>query len=125
MTAVDIKRHTPGWWSLANVAQIVFFIATILGALGIIVSALVAAIGSGTLPGWCWAVSIGLLVVGIIGSVVTSVMAKSARHKGAQEAAAEVDRSLRDAVGRVAQSSYLQPVKTVIGEHRKAHELLS
>lgn len=125
VTAVDIKRHTPGWWSLANVAQIVFFIATILGALGIIVSALVAAIGSGTLPGWCWAVSIGLLVVGIIGSVVTSVMAKSARHKGAQEAAAEVDRSLRDAVGRVAQSSYLQPVKTVIGEHRKAHELLS
>lgn len=124
VTAVDIKRHTPGWWSLANVLQIVFFIATILGALGIIISAVVAAVGSGTLPGWCWAVSIGLFVIGVIGSIITSVMAKSARNRGADEAASEVDRRLREAVGRVAQSSYLQPVKSVIGEHRKTYELL-
>ncbi|MCD1284670.1 MULTISPECIES: GTPase [unclassified Brevibacterium] len=125
VTAVDIQRRSPGWWSLANLAQIVFFLATILGALGIIVSAIVAIVGSGTLPGWCWVLSIGLFVLGVIGSVVTSVMAKSARLKGANEAAGEVDRSLRDAVGQVAQSSYLQPVKTVIGEHRKAYELLA
>ena len=87
-------------------------------------SALVAAIGSGALPTWCWIVSFGLFVIGVIGSFVTSLVAKTARAKGAKEAAAEVDGKLRDAVGRVAQSSYLNPVKTVIGEHRQAYEML-
>ena len=50
VTAVDITRQTPGWWSLANAAQIVFFVATIIGVIGIIASALIAAIGSGALP---------------------------------------------------------------------------
>nr|WP_246475888.1 GTPase [Brevibacterium renqingii] len=124
VTAVDIKRQVPGWWSLANVFQMIFFAATIIGVIGVIASALVAAIGSGTLPVWCWIVSIGLLVIGLIGSLVTSLMAKSARSRGAKEAAAEVDGRLRDAVGRVARSSYLDPVKVVIGEHRRAYEML-
>lgn len=124
VTAVDITRQNPGWWSLANAAQIVFFVATIIGVIGIIASALIAAIGSGALPAWCWIVSIGVFVIGVIGSLVTSLMARSARSRGANEAAAEVDARLREAVGRVARSSYLDPVKVVIGEHRKAYELL-
>src|SRR5699024_12488960 len=53
VTAVDITRQSPGWWSLATAAQIVFFVATIIGVIGIIASALIAAIGSGALPAWC------------------------------------------------------------------------
>ncbi|WP_432791553.1 GTPase [Brevibacterium sp. K11IcPPYGO002] len=124
VTAVEITRQSPGWWSLAHTLQIIFFVASLIGLLGIIVSALVAAIGSGALPAWCWIVSCGLFVIGCIGSFVTSLMAKSARARGAEEAAAEVDGRLRDAVGGVAQSSYLNPVKTVIGEHRRAYEML-
>ena len=124
VTAVEITRQSPGWWSLAHTLQIVFFVASIVGLLGIIASALVAVIGSGALPAWCWIVSMGLFLIGVIGSFVTSLMAKSARAKGAKEAAAEVDGRLRDAVGRVAQSSYLNPVKSVIGEHRQAYEML-
>ena len=125
VTAVDIQRQTPGWWSLANVLQIIFFVATILGLLGIIATAVLAIALPGALPAWTWIVSIGLLVVGVIGSVVTSAIAKSARMRGAREAADEVDRSLRDAVGRVAQSSYLKPVNAVISEHRRAYETLN
>ncbi|MCF2588328.1 GTPase [Brevibacterium sp. UCMA 11752] len=124
VTAVDIKPQTPGWWSLARFLQIIFFIATILGLLGVIATAILAIVVPGALPGWSWIVSIGLLVVGIIGSVVTSVIAKSARNKGANEAASDVDRKLREAVGSVAQSSYLEPVNAVIGEHRRAYETL-
>lgn len=90
-----------------------------------IVTAVVALVGSGAVPGWTWAVSIGLLALGIIGSVVTSLVAKSARHKGADEAARDVDGKLRSAVGSVAQSSYLQPVNAVIAEHRRAYDMLS
>jgi GTP-binding protein EngB required for normal cell division len=125
VTAVDITRQNPGWWSLANALQIIFFVATIVGVIGVIVSALVAALGSGSLPTWCWILSIGILVIGLIGSLITSLMSKSARSRGAKDAAAEVDGKLRDAVGRVAQSSYLDPVKRVIGEHRRAFEMLS
>nr|WP_232488142.1 GTPase [Brevibacterium antiquum] len=124
VTAVDIKPQTPGWWSLARFLQIIFFIATILGLLGVIATAILAIVVPGALPGWSWIVSIGLLVVGIIGSVVTSVIAKSARNKGANQAASDVDRKLREAVGSVAQSSYLEPVNAVIGEHRRAYETL-
>ena len=123
VTAVEITRQSPGWWSLAHTLQIVFFVASIVGLLGIIASALVAVIGSGALPAWCWIVSMGLFLIGVIGSFVTSLMAKSARAKGAKEAAAEVDGRLRDAVGRVLK--FLpQPVKSVIGEHRQAYEML-
>lgn len=125
VTAVDIQRQTPGWWSIANVLQIIFFAATILGLLGIIVTAVLTIAAPGSLPGWSWIVSIGVLAMGIIGSVITSVIAKSARSKGASEAASDVDRRLRDAVGSVAQSSYLRPVKAVIDEHRKAYETLN
>ena len=125
VTAVDIKPQTPGWWSLAKVLQIIFFVATILGLLGVIATAVLAFVLPELLPGWAWIVSIGLLVVGIIGSVVTSMIAKSSRSKGASEAANAVDRSLRDAVGRVAQSSYLRPVNAVIDEHRRAYESLN
>lgn len=125
VTAVDIQRQTPGWWSLAHILQTIFFVATVLGLLGIIVTAVLAVAIPGALPAWTWIVSIGLLVVGVIGSVVTSTIAKSARTRGAGEAADEVDRSLRDAVGRVAQSSYLQPVNAVIAEHRRAYETLN
>lgn len=124
VTAVDITRQSPGWWSVANALQIIFFAATIIGVIGLIVSALVAAVGSGSLPTWCWILSAGVLVIGLIGSLITSLMSKSARSRGAKEAAAEVDGKLRDAVGRVAQSSYLDPVKHVIGEHRRAYEML-
>src|SRR5699024_3094746 len=85
VTAVDITRQSPGWWSLANAAQIVFFVATNIGVIGIIASALIAAIGSAALPAWCWIVSIGLFVIGVIGSLVTSLMARSARSRGANE----------------------------------------
>lgn len=124
VTAVDIKPQTPGWWSVAKFLQIIFFIATILGLLGVIATAILAFVVPGALPGWSWALSIGLLVIGIIGSIVTSLIAKSARSKGADEAASDVDRKLRDAVGSAAQSSYLEPVNAVIDEHRRAYETL-
>jgi ABC-type multidrug transport system fused ATPase/permease subunit len=110
---------------MAHALQIIFFVLTILGFLGIIVSALVALIGSGALPTWCWVVSIVVFLIGVVGSFITTLVAKSARRKGANEAASEVDGKLRDAVGRVAQSSYLDPVKHVIGEHREAYEKLA
>lgn len=125
VTAVDIQRQTPGWWAVANILQIIFFVATILGLLGVIVTGVLSIALPGSLPGWSWLVSIGLFVVGVIGSVITSVIAKSARSRGANEAAGDVDRSLREAVGSVARSSYLQPVNAVINEHRRAYETLN
>lgn len=125
VTAVDIQRQSPGWWSMTNALQIIFFIATLLGLLGLIAQGILALIGSTALPSWSWAVTIGLLVLGIIGSIVTSAIAKNARKKGAEAAARDVDQRLRAAVGQVAQSSYLQPVNSVVDEHRQAYERLN
>lgn len=125
VTAVDIERRTPGWWSLANVLQVIFFLATIIGALGLIVVAALELAAPGAMPWWTWAVTIGVLVLGILGSVITSVSARNARNKGANEAAAAVDADLRSAVAHAAQSSYLQPVNAVIATHRDAYQRLA
>ncbi len=124
VTAVDIQRQTPGWWSVAHVLQIVFFVATLVGLLGLIVQAVLALAAPTALPGWSWAVTAGLFVIGVVGSIITSVVAKSARNKGAEGAAREVDERLRRAVGEVAESSYLQPVIAVVDEHRGAYDKL-
>jgi hypothetical protein len=62
---VDITRQEP-WLVVAraHVCQIDLLRRdSIVGLLGVIASALVAAIGSGTpCLAWCWIVSIGLLV---------------------------------------------------------------
>jgi hypothetical protein len=71
-------------------------------------------------------VSIGLLVIGVIGSA--HHLADGEVRPQQRGEAKRVPRStpeLRDAVGQVAQSSYLEPVKAVIGEHRRAYEMLS
>ncbi|RBP66459.1 GTP-binding protein EngB required for normal cell division [Brevibacterium sanguinis] len=124
VTAVDIQRQTPGWWSLAHALQIMFFVATILGLLGLIAQAVVAVAAPSALPGWSWAVTGGLLVLGVVGSLVTSLVAKTARIRGADAAARDVDSRLRGAVGQVAESSYLQPVIAVVDDHRQAYERL-
>ncbi|RAG74345.1 ABC transporter, partial [Burkholderia multivorans] len=122
---VDIASRTPGWWAIANALQINFFLATITGAFSFIVVAAIAVATPGAMPWWAWAASIGVLVLGILGSIITSVVAKSARNRGADEAAAAVDADLRSAVAHAAQSSYLQPVNAVIATHRDAYQRLA
>lgn len=125
VTAVDIERQTPGWWSLVRTLQMLFFVLTVVGVLAIVAVGLVMVLAPGAILGWLgWAGAIGLVLIGVAGSVITSVSARGARDRGADAAAGDVDRRLRNAVGQVAQSSYLEPVISVVSEHRDAYDRL-
>ncbi|QCP05492.1 GTPase [Brevibacterium sp. CS2] len=123
VTAVDIERRTPGWWGVAGFFQILFFLATVIGALWL-VAQLVLMFAGVLVDGspWLWIVPGALLGIGIIGSIVTSVTAASARAKGAREAGAEVDERLREAVQRAAAGSYLEPITAILGEHKAVYD---
>lgn len=125
VTAVSIEQKQPGWWAAAGFFQLLFFLATLIGAVWLVlqlillVSGMTAVVdGSPVL----WIVPGALFALGIVGSIVTSVIAGSARAKGAKAAAAEVDEQLREAVARAAAGSYLQPITTILSEHRAVYD---
>lgn len=126
VTAVRIERRRPGWWALASVLQMLLFLATVIGALWLIIQLVLlfagvdAAAGSAPL----WIAPGALLMLGIIGSVITSSTAAAARRKGAKEAADDVTERLTQAVHHAAASSYLAPISDVLREHREVYDRL-
>jgi hypothetical protein len=123
VTAVEIERRKPSWWNVAGFFQVLFFLATVVGALWLILQLVL--VFSGVLTGggaWLWTTPAVLLVGGIVGSAVTSALAGSARGRGAREAGAEVDERLRDAVQQAAAGSYLEPITAILREHRSVYD---
>lgn len=124
VTAVDIERRSPGWWNVAGFFQILFFVATVVGGLWLVVQGLLALFAGLVVDAspWLWIVPGALLVVGIVGSIITSVTAASARARGAQEAGDEVEARLREAVGQAAAGSYLEPITAILSEHKAVYD---
>lgn len=124
VTAVDIERRSPGWWNVAGFFQILFFVATVVGGLWLVAQGLLALFAGLVVDAspWLWIVPGALLVVGIVGSIITSVTAASARARGAQEAGDEVEARLREAVGQAAAGSYLEPITAILSEHKAVYD---
>lgn len=117
VTAVDIEPRTPGWWTTAKVLQILFFALTVIGVLGFLVPVLMTVLGTGA-GLWHWLIPAVLVLIGAVGSLVTSSWAAGARRRGAKQAADDADAALRDAVRSAAESSYLDPIVAVLTRHR-------
>lgn len=127
VTAVRIQRRTPGWWTLAGVLQNLFFLATVIGALWLLVQLVVLLLAGVDVTSGSrllWIIPVALLLIGITGSVITCLAAASARRKGAKEAADEVAEQLTQAVHSAAASSYLAPITGVLREHREVYDSL-
>nr|WP_272902316.1 GTPase [Brevibacterium daeguense] len=123
VTAVEIERRKPSWWNVAGFFQVLFFLATVVGALWLLLQLVL--VFSGVLIGGSallWTIPAVLLVGGIVGSAITSAVAASARARGAREAGAEVDERLRDAVQQAAAGSYLEPITAILREHRSVYD---
>ena len=126
VTAVRIERRKPGWWTLAGVLQNLFFLATVIGALWLVIQLVLLLTGVDVTAGstLLWIIPGALLLIGITGSVITSLAAASARRKGAKEAADDVAERLTQAVHSAAASSYLAPITGVLREHREVYDSL-
>lgn len=122
ITAVEVPRRQPGWWTMAGILQVLFFAATVIG-LGWLVIQIIAMIGVGFEPGpFLWIVPVVLFVGGVIGSFVVSSWASGARKKGAVEAADSITERLQAAVRSTAESAFLEPITAVVDDHRRIHD---
>jgi GTP-binding protein EngB required for normal cell division len=124
VTGVQITTTPPGWWATARFFQWLFFILTLVGLIGT-VAAIVLAVAGTTGVSWpVWIAGPVALLVGLIGSLVTSRSAKGGRDRGADEAEARVHRDLEQAVLAAAAGSYLAPVTEVLAEHKAVFDSL-
>lgn len=122
ITAVEVPRRQPGWWTLAGILQVLFFTATVLG-LGWLIFQIIAMLGVGFEPGlFLWIVPVVLFVGGVIGSFVVSAWASRARRAGAVEAADSITERLQAAVRSTAESAFLEPITAVVDDHRRIHD---
>ncbi|GAA4506222.1 GTPase [Brevibacterium yomogidense] len=122
ITAVDVPRPQPGWWTLAGILQVLFFVATCLGLTWLVVQIL-AIVGVGFDPNpVLWIAPAVLLIGGVIGSFVVSAWASSKRQKGAVDAAGTITERLHEAVRSTAESAFLDPITAVVEEHRRIHD---
>lgn len=123
--SVGIEVVNPGWWRVAKFFQTLFFILTILGLLWLVVDGILLAMSLDPGGLLMWIIPAGLLVVGIIGSIITSSSAASARRKGAEAQATKVRDDLTAAVRKAAEGSYLEPISSVLREHKEVYDALS
>ena len=65
------------------------------------------------------------LVIGIIGSIITSVLAANARRKGADDARAQVEEDIERAVHSAATDNVFEPVTRLLRKHRETYDALS
>ena len=125
ITAVEVPRTQPGWWTAAGILQILFFLATCLGLVWLVLQILaILGLGFGAGP-LLWAVPVLLLVGGVVGSFIVSSWASRKRQEGAREAAADIRERLQSAIRSTAESSFLEPITAVVDEHRRIHDGLS
>lgn len=124
VTGVHLERPTPGWWGAARFFQVLFFVLTIIGALALVAGIIAAVLGLLDGSPLLWIVPAGVLVLGAVGSLITSVLAAGARLRGADRAAAQVRERMADAIGRAAAGSYFAPIAQVLAEHRAIYDAL-
>ena len=125
ITAVPVPRTQPGWWTAAGILQILFFLATCLGLVWLILQIL-AILGIGFEAGpLLWGVPVLLLVGGVVGSFLVSSWASRKRHEGARQASDDITERLLAAIRSTAESSFLEPITAVVDEHRRIHDGLS
>lgn len=130
VTSVGIDLVRPGWWGLAKFFQVVFFVLTLLGIAWLVLNGVVIALALNVVffdpsDPMMWIIPAGLLVVGAVGSVVTSSLAASARARGADKQAKRVRADLVSAVHKAAEGSYLEPIAAVLRQHKAVHDALN
>jgi len=125
VTSVGIEVVSPGWWKVAKFFQTLFFVLTVVGLAWLIVNAVLLAMSLDPGGILMWIIPGGLLLVGVIGSAITSSSAAGARRKGARAQADKVRADLISAVRKAAEGSYLEPISSVLREHKEVYDALT
>lgn len=124
VTGVRIDTGTHGWWSAARFFQMLFFVLSIVGVIGVLLEIVWAILALDVGSRLLWIIPPAVLVVGVIGSIVTSAVAKGARRRGAERASGQVRGELDRVVKQAAATSYLQPVTSILREHKQSYDAL-
>lgn len=132
VTSVAIDVVQPRWWGVAKFFQALFFVLTIAGLLWLLLDVVALAlqvnldpIGVDLRDIWLWIIPVAVLIVGLVGSFVTSSMAAGARTRGAKKQAGIVRQDLVSAVHRAAEGSYLEPITEVLRRHKAIFDALN
>ncbi|WP_336924171.1 GTPase [Aquipuribacter sp. SD81] len=127
----DLAFRRPRWWVVVGALQWVFAALALLGLLGLVALFALdflqvpypdvpALPGS---PSWLPAPT-GLLLVGLLGGLVLSVLAGALVPARARARARDARTRLEVAVAKVARERVLLPVADVLGDHRRCRDLL-
>jgi hypothetical protein len=127
VTSVELTSQRPAWWSLVGGLQILLalmFVGGIgwLAALGVGAAVGLPAVDTpflGPLP-----VPTAMLLVGLLGGLLLTFLARAVVRWGAQRRQAQVAGQLREAVHGVAEEHILRPVVQVLQDHRTARQAL-
>jgi GTP-binding protein EngB required for normal cell division len=129
-TDLDFRR--PRWWLVVGALQWVFALLVLVGLLALVALFALDFLqvpypdlpSLPGLPSWLPAPT-ALLVIGLLGGFVLSVLAGSVVPSRARARARDARTRLEVAVSGVARERVLVPVADVLGDHRRVRDLLS
>lgn len=117
--AMELPMPQPVWWRIFGVAQIIFAIATVVGAGWL----LLAGFGDYlrlpvTVPTWHdFPIPTLLLLAGVVFGLLFAVIGKAAARIGAKRSAAQSRTLVRDAVRETVQTQLISPIATEIDDY--------
>lgn len=134
VVSTDLRFRRPRWWVVVGVLHVVLAAAALLGLLGLLALFVLDFIKvpypdlptvSG-LPEWLEVpVPTALLVIGVLGGLLLTLVAGSVVPGRARARALVARGRLETGVARVARERVLVPVADVLADHRRCRDLLS
>ncbi len=127
------QRTRPAWWSAVKAIQGALILAAVVGIVWLIVLAATEtffrfdtdALAIST-PGVDWLPVPSLLVLGgVILGIAIALLSRIPAAIGAKRRARRVRAAMRDGVVEVAQTEVIDPIETVLAEHRELRDLLA
>jgi GTP-binding protein EngB required for normal cell division len=121
VAGVDLELAPPPWWTAVAVLHHVLVAIAAIGLVWLLVAGVGAVFGADLSPG----VPLAMLLLGLLGGAALAVAVASALRMGARTRCAEAEASLQQAVGQVAETRVLAPVRDVLARHRRARLALA
>lgn len=116
-----------GWQWIFRVLQWLLLVAVVVGGGWLLADLLLAYLQFPPLPAWRWhrlPLPTWLLLGGVAGGVVLSLLAKVFVHVGTGAKARQASKNVRHAIAEVTQQRVLAPVQEELGRYRQVREAL-
>src|SRR5262249_46034689 len=127
ITDVDLDLRRPAWWQLVRVAHYVLALAALVGFVWLAVIGVQDWLGmTASNPPDLGAFPLPtlLLAAGVVGGLLLAALSGTLVRAGARHRRAQVAAQLTRVVGEVAERRVLDPVASVLDDHRVARQAL-